>query len=88
VRGQKVDRKRFGWGIVAPCLLAALLIGLVVPFYTADDDDGLDTITMPVVVVTDIRPSDAGVPFVVEPAERAGAASVARREIERGPPRG
>jgi hypothetical protein len=86
VRGQRADPGRFGWGIVAPCLLAALLIGLVVPFYTADDD-GVDPGALPVAIVIDTRPADTGIPFLIEPAERAGAVSIVRREIERGPPR-
>ena len=86
VRVQRADPRRGGWSIVAPCLLAALLIGLVVPFYTADDD-GIDPGAIPVVIVVDTRPADAGIPFVIEPAERAGAVSIVRREIERGPPR-
>jgi hypothetical protein len=77
---------RFGWGIIVPCLLAALLIGVVLPFYTADDD-GLDPVTMPVAVVLDARPLDAGIPFVQVPTERAAGLLVARCEIERGPPR-
>jgi hypothetical protein len=86
VRRSEINQKRLGWGVVAPCLLAAFLIGLVLPFYTADDD-GAEPAGVPVAVVVDMRPADTGTPFVLAPAERAGAVSVERREIERGPPR-
>jgi hypothetical protein len=72
---------------VVPCLVAIFLIGLVLPAFYAVDDDGMDPAAMPATVAVDTRPPDRGMPLSVEPAERTGATSVARREIERGPPR-
>jgi hypothetical protein len=82
----KNHRERRRGGLVAPCLLALFVLGLVLPvFYTADDDVP-DPAAVPATFALDLRPVDGGAPFISEPAERSGAACVVRRDIERGPP--